>query len=226
MRAAPILCVAASLLATSCRGGHHTAKPATATNSKPASAPSSAPTTAAPVDLVITVAAGPSLPAPVSRVVALVDGDSVVLLGGEPASGGSSAGVIRVDPATGRGTSIGTLGQATHDAAGAVVNGAFVVFGGGEQHTIDAGQSIAPGQPARVVGHLPQPRSDVVAATVDDHTYLLGGYDGTRATPDVLDTTDAVHFTVLTKLPVPVRYAAVAVTGHRIWLFGGEAAGG
>jgi hypothetical protein len=175
---------------------------------------------------VLTIAAGASLPAAVSRVVALVDGDRVVLLGGEPAAGGSRADVLRVDPATGAAVSLGSLSQATHDAAGAVINGAFMVFGGGEAHTIDAVQSIAAGQPSRVVSHLPQPRSDVVSATVDEHTYLLGGYDGTRATAAVLDTTDGVHFTTLTKLPTPVRYAAVAVTGRQIWLFGGEAAGG
>ena len=223
-QAGPVAFVVAVLVAGACSSGHH-GRPSQASS---ASASGRATTTrpAKAADLVLTVAGGASLPAAVSRVVALPDGDRIVLLGGEPAAGGSRATVLRLDPASGAAVSLGSLSQATHDAAGAVIGGAFVVFGGGEAHTIDAVQSIAPGQPARVISHLPQPRSDVVSATVDNHTYLLGGYDGTRATADVLDTTDGLHFGVVTRLPTPVRYAAVAVTGHRIWLFGGEAAGG
>jgi len=51
--------------------------------------------------------------------------------------------------------------------------------------------------------------------------YLVGGYDGTSWIGSVLATTNGTAFTRVATLPVPVRYAAVAGVGKRIWVFGG-----
>jgi N-acetylneuraminic acid mutarotase len=57
--------------------------------------------------------------------------------------------------------------------------------------------------------------------TLGGTAYLVGGYDGTSWTGTVLATTNGRTFTKVATLPVPVRYAAVAGAGKRIWVFGG-----
>ena len=52
---------------------------------------------------------------------------------------------------------------------------------------------------------------------------MFGGYDGANIVGDVLTTTDGTSFTKVGVLPVPVRYPAIAVLGHAIYLFGGVA---
>jgi len=56
--------------------------------------------------------------------------------------------------------------------------------------------------------------------------YVIGGYDGTSWDPRVLATRDGRHFRVAARLPVPVRYAAVAAAAGEIWVFGGQAQSG
>ena len=76
--------------------------------------------------------------------------------------------------------------------------------------------------PGHVTGQLPQARSDLSAVTVGSRAYLAGGYDGVSYNPEVLATTDGHHFRVAARLPVPVRYAAVASAGNQLWVFGGR----
>ena len=49
---------------------------------------------------------------------------------------------------------------------------------GGANDGVDAVQSVAPTGPATIVGHLPQPRSDLAAVKIGATVYLVGGYDG------------------------------------------------
>ena len=225
---AALTCALTGTALAACSGGGSKSSASKAQGSTPAksgakSGSGAGSTTTVARPLTLQVSSGPALPVALSREVALADGDRVVLLGGLGSAGTSTAGVFRIDPVTGSSVKLGGLAKATHDSAGAVIDNAFVVFGGGEQQTIDTVQAITPGAPAKVIGHLPQPRSDLVTAAIEGHVYVLGGFDGTHTIADVLDTTDGVHFSVLTRLPTPVRYGAVAVTGHHIWLFGGEA---
>ena len=55
---------------------------------------------------------------------------------------------------------------------------------------------------------------------------MIGGYDGTSWDPRVLATRDGHHFRVAARLPVPVRYAAVAAGAGEIFVFGGQAPSG
>ena len=165
------------------------------------------------------------LPAPVSRAVALASGPDVLILGGLDASQSSSTGVFRLDPAGGALTPAGSLALPTHDATGATIDGHPVVFGGGAQTSVDAVQSVAAGGPATIAAHLPQPRSDLASVKIGNTVYLVGGYDGTTGTRDVLATTDGVHFRVVSTLPNPVRYPAVSALGNIVYVFGGEWAG-
>jgi hypothetical protein len=169
---------------------------------------------------------------PLSREVAVpgTGAASVVVLGGLNAGNGSTASVQSIQVPAGTPTPAGALSTATHDAAGAVVGGRVLVFGGGVLTTFATVQAYplaAAGGAANatVVGQLPQPRSDAAAVTVDRTAYVIGGYDGTRADPQVLATTNGSTFRTVGSLPVPVRYPAVAALGRVIYVFGGERVG-
>jgi len=85
-------------------------------------------------------------------------------------------------------------------------------------------EALQPNAPATIVGHLPRPRADFSAVTIGSTAYLVGGYDGTNAALDVLATTDGATFRTVARLPVGVRYPAVAALGHAVYVFGGESA--
>ncbi len=131
----------------------------------------------------------------------------------------------------GTATSGGALADPTHDAAAALVGGRALVFGGGVLTTISTVQAYplptaGSSATAVVVGQLPQPRSDADAVTIGRTAYIVGGYDGTRADPQVLATTNGSSFRVVGSLPLPVRYPAVAALGSTIYVFGGQQIGG
>jgi len=168
------------------------------------------------------------LSAPLSRAVAVPRDGGALLLGGLSGRGHTTADVLRLDPASGRTERVGSLAEPTHDAAGAIVGGHVYVFGGGAQKVSDAVQSLdGDGSgPGHVVGRLPTPRADVAAVVVGDRAILVGGYDGRAPLAGVEATTDGIHFDEIARLPVPVRYPAVAAVGERVYVMGGEAAGG
>jgi N-acetylneuraminic acid mutarotase len=56
--------------------------------------------------------------------------------------------------------------------------------------------------------------------------YVAGGYDGARGSRQVLATRDGRHFRTVGRLPVPVRYAAVAFAGGGLLVLGGTAVSG
>jgi len=197
--------VFASLLA-GCGSSH---RPPTAKTTK----------TPAPVRLDATLAPW-RLPEATSRSVAMLDGSSIVLLGGLVSGDVSTAAVYRIDPGTGVAVRAGGLVRAVHDAAGALISGRALVFGGGSSATVDDVQAWS-GGPSAVVSRLPQARSDLASATIGSTTYLLGGFDGTALVPGVLATSDGVQFRDVGRLAQPVRYPAVAVAASRIWVIGG-----
>ncbi len=143
------------------------------------------------------------------------------MLGGFDGAKQTTAQVLRVDLATGATTQAGSLGQAVHDAAGASVQGAPMVFGGGNASESAAVQRFVPGGTAAMVGRLPIPRSDLGAVTVGARAYLVGGYDGATVRATAIATSDGVKFDILGNLPVPVRYPAVAAAGTDVVVLGG-----
>lgn len=197
------------------------------TSPTPAAA-SSSPTPLTPVTATLSTSAPTlkvnalvkGLTGAVARAVAVVDGPTILVLGGL-VGGSSSTTVRRFTPATDAVASAGTLAVATHDAAAVPFGTSALVFGGGEAVTIDQVQTFTP-KGSQVIGKLPQARSDLVAATVGGRIFVLGGYDGKTDQADVLTSTDGVSYKVVTQLPTPVRYAGVAVVGTTIYLVGGE----
>jgi outer membrane protein assembly factor BamB len=173
----------------------------------------------------VAASAGWQLASPISRAVAFSDGGSIVVAGGLDAGQNTVPTVVRIDPSTGTATSAGSLTVPAHDAAGGTIGTQHFVFGGGAQHVSDVVQALQPGAASTIVGHLPQPRADLSAATIGSTVYLVGGYDGTNATRDVLATSDGVQFRTIAQIPVGVRYPAVAALGDNIFVFGGELGG-
>ncbi len=167
-----------------------------------------------------------------SREVALPGpGTSVVVAGGLDAGQRSVSRIFSLDTATGATGDLGSLAAGVHDAVGAQVAGVDLVLGGGSPTTIADVERFAAPSPGRssagaVTARLPQPRSDSSAVTIGSTAYLVGGYDGANPDTQVLATADGKQFSVVAALPRPVRYAAVAALGQRIYVFGGEAVGG
>lgn len=147
----------------------------------------------------------------------------MLILGGLASGDVTTSRVVALDPASGRSHVAGALGEAVHDAAGALVAGVPMVFGGGASTEVADVQAWRDGG-SRVVGHLPSGRSDSAAAVVGGSAYVVGGFDGSTLVRDILATTDGRHFRVAGHLRVGVRYPAVAAFGGAIWVAGGELA--
>jgi hypothetical protein len=221
-----VLAAAVAVLAAACSSGRHgaagTTGPAT-TLPHAANAPaSSRPATTAPRTAVSLTASpeGWTLPNSVSRPVVLPDANGFVVLGGLATGDTSTSRIVRVDTGTGTASTTGQLALAVHDSAGAVIGGRFFVFGGGSFSTVSVVQAWTAGS-ASEVSRLPDARSDLSAATLHGTTYVVGGFDGSAMTPDVLATTDGLSFRTVAQLAVPVRYAAVAAVGRTLWVVGG-----
>ena len=118
--------------------------------------------------------AGWRLSAGVSRAVVCPDGARLVVLGGLATGDVSTSAVWTVDPAAGTVQRAGSLARAVHDAGGTCTNGGALVFGGGAASTVATVQQWS-STGTRVVGQLPQARSDLAAATLGGRTYVVGG---------------------------------------------------
>jgi hypothetical protein len=184
------------------------------------SAPAPTPTARAPLTLQVTRAAY-HLQAAISREVVLARGQDLLIIGGITQQLTTTGTIIQLNPVTGRATRAGQLADPAHDAAGAVLGGRPYLFGGGDLAELAAVQALRHRGTAAVTGQLPGPRSDISSVTLGSTAYLVGGYDGTSWIGTVLATTNGSAFRRVATLPVPVRYAAVAGAGRRIWVFGG-----
>jgi N-acetylneuraminic acid mutarotase len=192
---------------------------------------------------VVTTLATWRLGAPISRAVVVAatgpGGDQLIILGGATTGGLTASGAFALDVTTGTLTQVGDLMTTLDDAAGAVIDGQDVVFGG-TTATLSAPttsvQALS-GAPATgstpsgsavptstALGTLPQPRAAATAVTAGTTTYIVGGANEPES--DVLATTDGRHFDVVASLPVPVQFPAVAVSGGKLYVFGGVATSG
>jgi len=166
------------------------------------------------------------LAAPVSREGAVGNGNGSITLAGGIVGAASQTGVFNLDPLTGVLRQVGTLPVAVHDAAVAPLRGGALVVGGGAAVPGTSVQAVAASGAGSSVGSLARARADAVAVNVGRTDYVIGGYDGSSLEPDVLGTKDGSHFAVVGRLPVPVRYPAVAALGTTIYVFGGLDAAG
>ena len=140
-----------------------------------------------------------------------------MLLGGLTAADTSTDAVSVVSGATER--DAGRLPTAVHDAAAARLGGAVYLFGGGDG-TRQHGEIVRIG--GGVVGSLPAPSSDQAAATIGDTAYVVGGFTGTRWLDTIVAWSPGRGARVVAHLPSPVRYAAVASAGGKLFIAGGS----
>ena len=176
----------------------------------------------------LSVRAAPyRLPAPVEREVAVSTGRSVLLAGGLDAGQQSTNGVFRMNPSSGKLTQIGSLPEAFHDAAGAVLGTRLLIFGGGAAQSSSTVQAFdLRNHRSSIVARLPHAISDLATATVGHTVYLVGGYDGRAPRAEIYSTTDGLHYTLAGRVPVGVRYPAVAAIGRTLVIAGGVTVGG
>jgi hypothetical protein len=166
------------------------------------------------------------LPVPVHGLSLARTFNGLQVIGGADSSDTSTDRVYTFNPRAGTVTPAGTLAQPLHDAAATAVNRDTLVFGGGNSSTLDLVQALQPGAQATPVGKLPDALSDLSAVTVGGAAYIVGGFNGKSPSAAVLQTTNGSSFTRVARLPTPVRYAAVAATQDKIYVFGGETANG
>ena len=221
VRRVPIVAIVTLVLALSaCSSGSSSKSSGASTTIRPPNDQPTSTVSAAPKRLVATRASW-QLPAARAREIVLAGTHALYVVGGQDSGQASTARVWNTTLPDGNTTRLATLPQAVHDAAGVVLGGDILVFGGGEANTIATVQRVH-GAAASVTGRMPQARSDLVAAEVNGTAYVLGGFDGTNGVSDILATTDGANFRTVAQLPQSVRYAAVAVVDGRVWLFGGE----
>ncbi|MCU1455616.1 MAG: Kelch repeat type 1-containing protein [Acidimicrobiales bacterium] len=178
-------------------------------------------TTTAPPAVLRAAIVGPALPQNLSRAVAVADGGGVLVLGGRTAAKVSTDEVVRWSPG-GSAAVTGRLAHRVHDAAGVLLGGRALLFGGGDRGSVADVQEVTTAGAGSQLGRLPEARSDVSAAVLGDTAYVIGGFDDTNGTPRVLATKDGHTFTTVATLPREVRYGAVVALGGRLLLFGGE----
>jgi hypothetical protein len=217
---------AAALLLVGCSQASPAPPTRTATGSAVAGPSSAATTQIAPAPPTLRVRpAGFRLPASFGREAVINTGQYQIVAGGLTGGDTSIATTYRIDLQRRRVIPMPSLPVSVHDTAGGLANGVPLVIGGGNASE----QSVVQGWDGRrwlVVGHLPQPRSDIVAATVDGRVIVLGGYNGLRAAePDILSSSNGHRWKTIGRLPVPVRYPASVLSDGTIWLFGGEIRG-
>jgi hypothetical protein len=167
------------------------------------------------------------LPAPVQREVAVAAGGRVLIAGGLDAAGHSTNGVFRLDPSSGRLRPLGSMPQAFHDAAGALLGQRLFVFGGGAaQSSASVQQFDLRTKRGAIASRLPRALSDLSSATLGNSVYLVGGYDGRIPRREIYRTTDGRHFVLAGRLPIGLRYPAVAAVGASLVVAGGVSSSG
>jgi N-acetylneuraminic acid mutarotase len=210
-----------ALVAAACGGGGSGSGAGLGGQTTPTSTtpPSSAATTGT-----LQVAVAPfHLPAPASREVLLTDGHQLIALGGLDAAKNTTGAVNAVDLSSGAARAFGTLSTPSHDAAGVLLGGRYLVIGGGStsEHTVVQALE-ASGGTSQTIGNLPQPRADHVAALLNGTIYALGGgQEATALLLNVVASTDGATWRPAGQLAAPVRYPGLAVVGGAIYLFGG-----
>lgn len=174
---------------------HPAAKPAAkqpSTTTKPPSG--STTTTTSPTPKQVVIASPFQLPRGSARAVLVTDGDHLLLLGGFNGAKQTIAEILRIDPKTASASTAGSLNAAVHDAAGALVAGRPMVFGGGNITETAGVQAVGADGRVSTVGKLPIPRSDLATATIGDRTFIVGGYTGSTVRATTIATNDGVNF--------------------------------
>ncbi|HWU31565.1 MAG TPA: kelch repeat-containing protein, partial [Marmoricola sp.] len=191
----------------------------------PRTAPTGALPSSAALRTLMVSNAGWKLPFAIAReAVVPLAGGKVAVAGGMLPDDSSSARAYVLTLATGQSADLPNLPVDVHDVAGGLFQGQPATYGGGNSSEQSVVQQFD-GKAWHVAAHLPTTRSDLSVATVSGTTYVLGGYDGSGVPTEVLAQSGSQPVRAAGHLAVGVRYAATAVVGTSIYLFGGEVSG-
>lgn len=199
-----------------------------------ASPETAAPPTAPPSQVafaagVTATLAGVTLPTPLSRAVAFVDGETILVCGGLTRTG-TTGTILRLAIADGTVAAAGTIAAPVHDASGAVLAGSMLILGGGRVTADTIVQTVshsgAANSGSTISGRLPTARADLAAVTVGNELFVVGGAANGKAVRDVIVSTDGIRFRAFARLPVGLRYAAAGAVRGTIFVFGGTGPSG
>jgi outer membrane protein assembly factor BamB len=164
------------------------------------------------------------LPQPRSDLAAVKIGTAVYLVGGYDGSAAARDVLATTDSVHFRVAARLSIG-ARYPAVAALGN-VIYVFGGEWANTpSDSVQAIDVDTGlVRVIGHLPEPRTQAAAFTIDGSIFLAGGHTTAGLSSSILRF-DPTHttFAPAGSLPAAVADAAVATIDNRAYLIGGEA---
>lgn len=174
----------------------------------------------------LSIAVAPwKLPYAIAREAVIpIPGGKVVVAGGMLPDDTSSARSYTLTLTTGQSASLQNLPTDVHDVAGGLFGGLPATYGGGNSSEQSVVQQLSGGV-WRQAAHLPTTRSDLSVAVVSGTTYVLGGYDGSGTPTEVIAQSGSGGLRPAGHLVDGVRYAASAVAGTSIYLFGGEVSG-
>ena len=148
-----------------------------------------------------------------------------VLLGGLDGAGSSTAAIVLADLAAPLRTT--SLPGPQHDAQAATLAGRTYAFGGGYLSELDHIVSYDPRSNAvTAAGTLPRPASDVAVTESGGSAYIVGGFDGSNWLDWILAWRPGSAPRIVARLPVGLRYAAVAAAGRDLLIIGGSTPSG
>lgn len=211
------LAVALAVCLAGCGSASHAARSSTTTVKHTHARPK-------PRPLRLHAAGSLSLPSAREGTATALFHDTIFVSGGISSAGTSTSTVFRIGP-SGRAGAGPSLPGPIHDAAATALGGRLLVFGGGVSEGSNRIVQVLPGAP-RLVGTLPQPLSDLDAATIGSTAYVAGGWNGSATNPDIYAVTPSGAASRVGRLALGVRYPAVAALRGRLVIAGGETSAG
>ena len=160
-----------------------------------------------------------------TRVGASAAGATIYVFGGLHSDRGVVADVLAFDLESSRVSRLGDLPWTTIDAVVAASEGRLYVLGGyGSRGAYPDVVCLDPiSRTLKSPDAMSPPRYFGGAASANGTIYYAGGWDGSVVRDEVLALTpDTGEAVVVARLPVPVRHCAVACSGDRLYVLGGE----
>jgi N-acetylneuraminic acid mutarotase len=144
--------------------------------------------------------------------------------GGDLAVG--NAGIVRVDPVTGRASTAGRLPLGVSDVGAAAIGGtAYVVDGYTGTRAVNTIVAWQPGRAARVVARTPQPLRYAAVAAIGGKLVIAGGSTPSAASRDILELDPAGGgVRRIGQLPRTLTHAAAVPLGRYVYVIGGRGA--
>ncbi len=154
-------------------------------------------------------------------------GADAYLFGGGTAANTQSDAIVRVQGPAGRASVVGRLPSPSSDqSAAALGDTAYVVGGYTGSRWLDTIVAFHPGQPARVVAHLPTPVRYAAVSTVGSQIVIAGGSLPAGTASDAVFAYEPRSGRVvrLGRLPEATTHASAATIGGTVLVIGGRGA--